>query len=128
MTFTHSLFASMARASHIDVPEIQGVSVRNQRRIKKLREKKAMHSDLANMLRQEVKEHHATRSHLLSALSSVQNELEQHKSSGTLKDIHESVLAALELAKTLDQDKKVLESQVRLLRLKKIIEKKLAHR
>jgi hypothetical protein len=113
---------------------IDHYSARNQRRIKKLRSKKVLDSDVIKLLKQEVKEHHLTRQHLLSALRSVQDEFHAQKNSAddevskriALTDIHESIVSALLVARTLDENNpEVQRAHVRLVKMEKLVRDKL---
>lgn len=71
--------------------DISHLNLRNQRRIKKLRDKKLMDSDLGNLLRDEVKEHVQTRNQLTAALKDAHHTISSHrndlKKQETIKEI-----------------------------------------
>jgi hypothetical protein len=116
---------------------IDHYSARNQRRIKQLRSKKVLDSDVIKLLRQEVKEHHLTRQHLLSALHSVQEEFHAQKNIAddevsrkiALTDVHESIVSALLVSRTLDENNpEVQRAHVRLVKMEKLVRDKLQNK
>lgn len=110
---------------------IHHLSHRNQRRIKKLREKKMLDSDVVKLLKQEVREHHLTRKHLLSALKSVQKDFKEHADENVdrqiiLSEVYENIASALFVAKHLDQNNPdVQQARVKLLKLQKLVKEKM---
>lgn len=104
-------------------------SLHNRRRIQRLREKRRMDTEVAKMLKKEVREHHQTRTHLQAALEDVEQKYSQYKENQErfiarqveLAGIYEDIAAALLLAKDLDHEQAV----ARLEKLQKLVKKKL---
>lgn len=100
---------------------IHHYSLKNQRRIKKMRMKKHIDTDLAHMLHQEVHSHRETHAHLKEALKrppKPNRDLE-------LTNIHETITNTILQAQKMKQTKGIQEKIAKLKHLQTLIKQKM---
>ena len=112
---------------------IRHLTLKNQRRIKRLRFKKESDKDIVKLLRQEAREHKLTRDQLQAAIQYLKHEHSEYKETVKKNTKRQKILAQLKTQldsiKTViitlaTNDPKSIELQAQVVRLDKLIKKK----
>ena len=112
---------------------IQHLSLKNQRRIKRLREKKESDKEIVKLLRQEAKEHKLTRDQLEAAVQYIKHEHQTYKEGvernkerlKILKQLHAQLDDVKAVISTLSMDDpESIKLQSQIVRIEKLINHK----